>query len=119
MNGPIKLYLDEDTSNRSLIRALRYRSVDLLTAREAGLISAPDERHLEFAASVNRAVFTFNSRDFVILHTKYLEDGKHHAGIIVSNQLQVGFLLKRLLKLLNARSAKEMRDWLEYLSNWQ
>jgi ActR/RegA family two-component response regulator len=31
----IKLYLDEDTINRALIRALRTRGVDLQTAQEA------------------------------------------------------------------------------------
>lgn len=35
MPDPIKLYLDEDTISRALINALRSRSVDILTAKEA------------------------------------------------------------------------------------
>jgi hypothetical protein len=58
-------------------------------------------------------------RDFARLHTEYLSAGQHHAGIIVSAQLQVGVILRRLLKLLAARSATDMRDWLEYLGNWR
>jgi hypothetical protein len=96
MSDPIRLYLDEDTSSRALILALRSRSVDVLTAQESNLIQASDERHLEYAASLGR-----------------------HAGIIVSDQAQVGVLARRLLKLLAARSAAEAQDRLEFLSAWR
>jgi len=119
VNEAIKLYLDEDTMSRDLVRALRSRSVDLLTAREAGLVHIPDRRHLEYAASLQRAVFTFNVRDFAALHAEYLATGRHHAGIIVSDQLQVGVIIRRLLKLLSSRTAADLRDKLEFLSNWR
>jgi len=64
-------------------------------------------------------VLTFNARDFARLHTEYLATGGHHAGIIISAQLPVSVILRRLLRLLNARSDVEMRDWLEYLGNWR
>jgi hypothetical protein len=91
--------------SRALIRALRSRSIDVLTAREAGLVRIPDEHHLEYATSVGRTVFTFNVRDFARLHAECV--------------LQIGVILRRLLKLLATRSATDMRDWLEYLSNWR
>jgi len=116
----IKLYLDEDTISRALIKALRSRNADVLTAEEADLIQASDQKHLEYATSLKRTVFTFiNTRDFVRLHTDYLAAGRHHSGIIVSDQVQVGVIIRRLLKLLNTRSAADMQDWLEYLSNWR
>ena len=115
----IKLYLDEDTINRRLINALRSRGIDVLTAKEAEKIQVSDHDHLIYAASLGRTVFTFNTRDFVKLHKEYLSRGRHHAGIIVSGQVQVAVILRRLLRLLNTRSAADMRDWLEYLSNWQ
>jgi hypothetical protein len=102
-----------------LIKALRSRNVDILTAKEAELIQIPDHEHLEYAASHNRTVLTFNTRDFVRLHTAYISTDRHHAGIIVSNQVQVGVIVRRLLKLVHARSAEEMSDRLEYLSNWR
>ncbi len=108
MADPIRLYLDEDTSSRALIQALRSRSVDLLTAREAGLGQTPDECHLEYATSFQRTIFTYNVRDFARLHQEYLKAGRHHAGIIVSEQLPVGVLVRRLLKLLAAWSADDM-----------
>jgi hypothetical protein len=116
---PIKLYLDEDTINRALIKALRSRNVDILTAKEADLIQIPDQRHLEYATSLNRTIVTFNTRDFVKLHTAYLSTDRHHAGIIVSDQVQMGVIVRRLLKLVHARSTEEMRDRLEHLSNWR
>ena len=119
MPDPIKLYLDEDTISRALIKALRSRNVDILTAKEAELVQIPDREHLEYATSQNRTILTFNTRDFVRLHTACLSTDRHHAGIIVSNQVQVGVIVRRLLKLLHSRSAEEMCDKLEYLSNWR
>ena len=115
----IKLYLDEDTINRALIMALRSRNIDLVTAQEAEKLGRSDQEQLAYAVALNRTVFTFNTRDFVKLHIEYQSAGHHHAGIIVSDQVQVGVIVRRLLKLLNARTAVEMQDWLEYLSNWR
>ena len=119
MSQPIKLYLDEDATNRALINALRSRAIDTLTAQEAGRIGRSDQEQLDYATELNRTIFTFNTRDFVKLHTDYLSAGRHHAGIIVSDQLHVGLIIRRLLKLLNTHSAAEMHDWLEYLGSWR
>ncbi len=119
MPDPIRLYLDEDTISRALVKALRAKSVDVLTSKEAGLIEIPDERHLEYAAELGRAVLTFNVQDFARLHYADMSTGRHHAGIIVSEQLQVGVIIRRLLTLLGALSAADMRDRLEYLGNWR
>jgi hypothetical protein len=64
-------------------------------------------------------IFTHNRGDFVRLHIAYLESGRQHAGIVVSDQLAVGMLLRRLLRLLDARSREEMENSLEFLSNWR
>jgi hypothetical protein len=44
---------------------------------------------------------------------------RYHAGIIVSDPLETGVIVRRLFKLLNARTAAEVKDWLEYFSNWR
>jgi hypothetical protein len=115
----IRLYLDEDTINRALVAGLRARNVDVLTAQEADKIGVSDEAQLSFATSEHRTIFTFNTRDFVQLHSEWLGEGQEHAGIVVSDQLQVGVLLRRILKLLDARDSTEMRSWLEFLSSWR
>lgn len=119
MTEPIKLYLDEDTISRALIRALRARGVDILTAQEAKLIGASDDEQLAYATAQGRVIFTFNTRDYSILHTEYLSQQQIHSGIIISDQVQVGVIVRRLLKLLDAKSAEEMQNWLEFLSNWR
>ena len=119
MADPVRLYLDEDTISRALITALSARNVDILSAHVAGLMSAPDEEHLRFATSAGRALFTFNTRNFVRLHTEWLSSDRHHAGIIVSDQIQVGQLIRRLLRLLDGLSAADMRDRLEFLGKWK
>lgn len=119
MAEPIKLYLDEDTISRALIRALRARGVDVLTAQEAEMMGVPDNEQLGFATAQGRIIFSFNTRDYAILHTEYMSKQQIHAGIIVSDQVQVGLLVRRLLKLLDAKSAEEMQNWLEFLSNWR
>ena len=119
MADQIRLYLDEDAQRTTLVRALRARQVDVLTATEAGTIGISDAEQLEFAVARNRAVFTFNRGDFAKLHTEYLQRGQDHSGIIVSDQLEIGIVIRRLLRLLDARSAVDMRNWLEFLSNWR
>ena len=119
MADPIRLYLDEDTISRALISGLSARNVDILSAHVAGLVSVADEEHLRFAASTGRALFTFNTRDFARLHTVWLSTDQHHAGIIVSDQVQVGQLIRRLMRLLDGLSAADMGDRLEFLGKWK
>ncbi len=61
MPDPIKLYLDENTISRALIKALLVLNVDVLTAKEANLSQIPDQKHLEYATLLNRTIFTFNA----------------------------------------------------------
>lgn len=119
MADPIRLYLDEDAQRTTLVRALQARQIDVLTANEANQIGVSDTEQLAFATSQNRTIFTFNRGDFVQLHTEYLRQNRSHAGIIVSDQLEIGMITRRLLRLLDVRSAEDMRDWLEFLSNWR
>ena len=119
MAEPIRLYLDEDAMRASLVRALRARQVDVTTPLEAELMEQPDEIHLAYATAQGRVLFSFNRGDFAQLHKTYLVSNRHHAGIIVSDQLETGIVVRRLLKLLHVHSAEEMRDQLEYLNNWR
>jgi hypothetical protein len=119
MTDPIRLYFDEDAMRAGIVRALQARQVDVTTAFEADLISRSDEENLLYATAQNRVLFSFNRGDFAHLHHTFLITNRHHAGIIVSDQLETGIIVRRLLKLLNARSAEELQDWFEYLSNWR
>lgn len=106
--------------HRGLIKALRARGVDVQTAEEVGFRPRPDEEHLRYAASQNRALFTFNVGDFYRIHTEQLEKGRGHAGLILAKQegFQVGRYMRGLLRLIGKLSADEMRNRAEFLSGW-
>ena len=116
----IRLYLDEDSMRRSLVRALRVRGVDLITALDVGMIEREDAEHLDYATEQGRVLCSFNVGDYYRLHTDYVAQGKPHAGIILMRQqyYSVGEQMRRILKLVASRSADEMRNWVEFLSVW-
>ena len=114
----ICLYFDEDSARHSLVRELRFRGADLVTAMEAGMAGRADGEQLEWAASNGRSLYSFNRGDFYSLHTTWLREDRNHSGIILSRQgLSVGEQMRRLLRLIAARSADEMRNHIEFLSN--
>jgi hypothetical protein len=65
-------------------------------------------------------LFSFNIADLQRLHTQYLSEGKTHSGIILAAQQRysVGERIRRVQKLIAAKSAEEMNNRLEFLSNW-
>jgi hypothetical protein len=119
MRERISLYLDEDAQRTDLIQALRARHVDVETATEANLLAETDDTHLQHATKQGRVIFTFNRGDFFQLHTEWLSRDQHHSGIVVSDQIGTSGIIRRLLRLIDAKSADEMQDWLEFLSNWR
>ena len=116
----IRLYFDVDSLERAVLIGLRARGVDAATALEAGMTEAMDEEQLEFARSQGRVLFSFNVSHFCHLHSEYLSHGRLHAGIIVAPQQRysVGERIRRLLSLVAAKTAEEMQDRLEFLSEW-
>ena len=63
-----------------------------------------EDVHAALAAALrtqeNRCLVTFNVGDFVRLHNRWMDEGREHAGVIVSKQLPVCEMLRRLLALL-------------------
>ena len=103
-----------------LVHSLRIRGVDLVTALEQRMIRRDDIDHLELAHSQGRVLYSFNVGDFQRLHTEVLNQGKHHSGIILARQQRhsVGEQMRRLLRIIAALSADEMKDSLIFLSAW-
>lgn len=117
----IKLYLDEDAMSHDLAAALRLRGVDLLTPRDVGMMQRTDEEQLLFATIHSRVLYSFNVRDFSVLHSSFLVNGKDHAGIVVGPQQEfsIGEQMRRLLRIVASLTEEEMRNRIEYLANWQ
>jgi hypothetical protein len=88
------LYADEDFS-LPVAEQLRALGHDVLTASESGHSdqAMADDEILDFAISQQRAVMTFNRRDFIRLH----KNSSAHFGIIAcTRDNDVAALAKRI-----------------------
>lgn len=117
----IRLYLDEDAQRGGLVKALRERGVDVQTANEALMSHRDDDEHLDYATAQGRVLYSFNVGDFNHLHAEYIRQNKPHAGIILAPQqkFSVGEQLRRLLRIINSRSAEQMQNMVEFLGTWR
>lgn len=113
-----KLYLNEHLSPR-LAAQLRQYGFDVTCTIEAEMIEADDDAQLAHAVSEQRAIVTFNHRDFAALHSQYTMCGKEHWGIIFSTEETVDTLRRRLLRLLNSLSAKELKNQIRWLNEFR
>jgi len=112
------LYLDEHVQ-LALAEALRTRGVGILTTQEARNIGLHDVGQLAFAAQNKRSLFSYDKRHFARIHYEWMSMRRQHAGIILSDQLTIGLILRRLMKLHFSLSTEEMINRLEYLSSWR
>ena len=102
------------------MKALRDHDVDVVSASDVDMIGKLDEQHLQYATSQGLVLYSFNARDYMALHTKFLEEGQSHGGIILAaqNRYSVGEQMRRLLVLIAAKSVEEMKDQVVFLSAW-
>lgn len=114
----ITLYPDEHVQI-SLAEGLRTRGIDVMTNQAAGNYSLDEIGQLNFAAKEGRALVSFNKGHFAKIHYEWMEKGRTHAGIILSDQLTVGIIIRRLMRLYFSLSREDMQNRLEYLSAWK
>lgn len=116
----IRLLIDEDAASRAVAHNLRLRDIDVVTVVEMVRDGLADELQLDYAQSEGQVIYTFNQRDFFRLHCEYLTKGQPHAGIICGEQQRysIGEQIRRLLRLFNAKTAEEMQNNIEFLSDW-
>lgn len=95
----MRLFLDEDI-HLSLGSALRKRGIDAIHAQEQDRKGLLDKEQLAYAVGKKRCLYSFNVKDFVLLHNFYIEREMTHYGIVVSQQLPIGESLRRLLNIM-------------------
>jgi hypothetical protein len=113
----VRYFTDEDVYG-VLAPQLRGAGFDAVSTPEAGRRGCDDPDQLLWAFQEGRVLVTFNVSDFARLHHELMAQGGHHAGLVVSQQRPIGDVLRRLVHLGQQVSAEDMRDRLEYLSNW-
>lgn len=113
-----RFFLDEDIFS-TIAPALRRLGIDAVSTPECNRFGQSDDSQLDWAATESRILVTFNVADFAALHSDWIRQGRHHSGIVVSCQLPIGELLRRLLKLVSALDASALQDRIEFLGDWQ
>lgn len=113
----IRFFTDEDVY-AAIGVALRRSGIDVRSTPEACRRGQTDESQLEWALAEGRVLFSFNVAHFAELHSRWLRQGRHHAGIIVSSQRLIGDTIRRLLHLSGTLDAESMHDRLEFLGDW-
>jgi predicted nuclease of predicted toxin-antitoxin system len=105
----IALLLDEDV--RPLLgEILRQRGCDAVHVLQVGRAGKSDAEQLAYATSQQRTILTHNSRHFSLLSQKYHEEDKQHFGILLSPQVPLTDLLRRVLRFLGRHTADDVKN---------
>ncbi|WIG60187.1 MAG: hypothetical protein OJF49_002935 [Ktedonobacterales bacterium] len=110
----IELYLDEDV-DVLVAELLKARGFAVVTTREAGQLGQSDVSQLAYAVANSNTLLTHNRADFEALARSYFERGQEHAGIIIAVRHSPHEIARRLLLILNAVTADEMRNIVRYI----
>ncbi len=89
-------------------------------AWQIGMRQRDDEDQLELATSQGRVLYGCNVKGYFRIHSEWLTQGRSHSGIVLSKQqtYSIGEELKGLLRLVEMKSAEEMVNQIEFLSDW-
>jgi hypothetical protein len=117
VSDPARFYFDNHLPT-VVVRELRRRGVDVVTAHDWGQARTPDPTALRRAAADGRVVVT-GDEDFKVLAADFQARGEAFAGIVFCEQRKYlgrpGQLIQDLLILHGALTADDLRDRLEYL----
>lgn len=114
----IALYMDEDV-NKQLAKQVRANGYDAISVHEVGNNELSDSAQLEYAILHERAILTHNAQDFEPLFREYAKRKRNHFGIIVSDQIYIGDLLRRVLNMLNQVDVDEMKNTYRHLGEFK
>lgn len=105
----IALYTDADVHGK-LAAQIRAHGFDAVSTYEAGQAMLDDWEQLDYATSQQRTILTCNARHFAPLYQQWWQAQRKHYGIIVSQQVPVGEMLRRVLCMLNQLSAGDLEN---------
>lgn len=111
----LRIYTDENVSS-AIVKGLRQRHGQVVSAPEAGNRQFSDEAQLEYAATMRAVLFT-HDEDFLSIAKQWRVQGKEHWGIIYVHQgsLSVGECIRRLKDVADTFDPEDMRNYVEYL----
>ena len=100
----------------AITAGLRHRGIDVLTSQEDGSERWSDDRLLERAKVLGRALFSQDD-DLLQLAAKWQELGRSSSGVIYAHQLSagIGTLVKDLEIVLSCMTQDELANQVIYL----
>ena len=108
------LYADECVDAR-IVAGLRRRGFEVMTAVDAGLLGAADERHMAQAIAMSRSILT-GDQDFLRLADKYVSTGVQFPGLIfILPSAQVGDTVRAVALLAEVLHPREIASWIEWV----
>jgi hypothetical protein len=116
----LKIHLDEDADAHALLNGLRHRGWDAILKPGAGTAAVLGRGAIGLGCRPRSRAVHLQCLRFLPLHTEFLRQGRRHAGIIIGDQqtASIGEEIRRLIKISEAKTAVEMNNSLEFLSNW-
>ena len=110
----IELYLDEDV-DVLIADLIRARGFAVTTTVEAGQRHNDDDAQLAYAVTHDKTFLTHNRADFEARAQAYFTAGQRHPGIIIAVRRSPYEIAQRLLIILNAVTADEIRNQIRYI----
>ena len=114
----LKIYLNENLSWK-ISKTLREYGYDVISSLEVEMNETDDSSQFEFAISQGRAIVTNNFSDFVELYNQYASEGKSHYGIIFTTKCTIPTMIKRLKKLLETVTTKQIENQIIWLNDFE
>ncbi len=108
----MKIYADENIE-RSIIKGLIRRGIEVISASELAYYGRPDEFHLMKASELKAIILTHDT-DFLLIASA---PGVSHQGIIFSHSgnVSVGQCIRGVELITTVLSAKDMKNHIEFL----
>jgi hypothetical protein len=111
----VRLYMDENVEGQ-IIRGLRGRGIDVLTAEEDGRNETPDPEILDRASTLGRVVFS-RDQDFLREASRRQRFGERFAGVVYAHkqEVSVGVCITDLEYQAQAGSPDDFADRVYFL----
>jgi hypothetical protein len=111
---PLRLYADECVDGR-IVAGIRRRGVDIVSAHEEGLLSASDQRHLDRASELGRAIITAD-QDFLAIVHDVLTRGLTFPGLFYIQQgTPIGEAVRNIVDAAEILEPHDLENWVEWI----